>query len=89
MAPATPPCPLLRNFLFPASFSSDTVINNLEGWPPGLSIGEPEESGGEKVELDLATWPGGHRVSDCSREFCFLVFFTREQGSERGNNPLA
>lgn len=46
-APATPPCPLLHNFLFPAASSSDTVINNLEGWPLGLGRGEPEESGGD------------------------------------------
>lgn len=26
--PVTPPYPLLHNFLFPVSFSSDTVINN-------------------------------------------------------------
>lgn len=45
LGPATPPRPLLHNFLFPASFSSDTVINNLRGWPLGLSIGEPEQSG--------------------------------------------
>ena len=46
MAPVTPPYPLLHNFLFPASFSSDTVINNLRGCPGGLNIGE--ESGGHE-----------------------------------------
>lgn len=86
LAPATPPCPLLHNFLFPASFSSDTVINNLQGWPLGLSLGEPEESRGDEDGALSCTWPGGHRVSGCSGEFCFLVFSTREWGSERGNN---
>lgn len=50
--------PLLHNFLFPASFSSDTVINNLQGWPLGLSIGEPEESRGDEGEAASPTWLG-------------------------------
>ena len=41
----------------------------------GLSIGEPEESGLTKVELDLATWPRGVTEFQIAQgNFVFLFF---------------
>lgn len=75
LAPATPPRPLLHNFLFPASFSSDTVINNLQGWPLGFSIGVPEESGGDEGGAGSCHLARGSQGFRLLRGILFSCFF--------------